>query len=187
MDDASGTNKIAITGATVSTYTLVTADEGKFIKFEVTPHAASGTLAGAPTSSSAAGPVLSAAGIAYSFPKNCGDNQNMRVEGQIRCNSILLHDWLLSQNGAATLPPDYVFSKENGYKLPELDSVARFIENMGHLPEVPSAAEMQKEGLDLTQFNMVLLKKIEELTLYTIELKKRLDKEEMKLKVLESK
>lgn len=45
----------------------------------------------------------------------------------------------------------------------------KFIEKNNHLPEVPSAAEMKRDGVDISEMNMTLLKKVEELTLYLIE------------------
>jgi hypothetical protein len=67
--------------------------------------------------------------------------------------------------------PDYVF--EPTYHLSPLDSIKTYIDKNKHLPEVPSAKEMEKNGVNLGEMNMLLLKKIEELTLYVIELKKR--------------
>lgn len=66
--------------------------------------------------------------------------------------------------------PDYVF--EPSYKLPLLEETEAFIKENHHLPEVPSAAEIAKEGMSLNEMNVILLKKVEELTLYMIELKK---------------
>jgi hypothetical protein len=63
--------------------------------------------------------------------------------------------------------PDYVFA--NNYKLKSLQEVEEFIKQNSHLPEIPSAKEIEKNGLMLAEMNMSLLKKIEELTLYTIE------------------
>lgn len=68
---------------------------------------------------------------------------------------------------------DYVF--HDGYKLKSLESVEQFIKLNKHLPEVPSAGEMVKEGNDLAKTDAILLKKIEELTLYVIELKKEIN------------
>lgn len=65
--------------------------------------------------------------------------------------------------------PDYVFSKE--YDLKPLSEVADYIEVNQHLPEVPSALEVEESGQNLGEMNAILLKKIEELTLYMIELK----------------
>jgi len=66
--------------------------------------------------------------------------------------------------------PDYVFKSE--YKLRPLSEVESFIKVNSHLPEVPSEAEVKKNGLELGEMSTTLLKKIEELTLYMIEIKK---------------
>ncbi|MCV9930943.1 hypothetical protein OIU80_01480 [Flavobacterium sp. LS1R47] len=68
--------------------------------------------------------------------------------------------------------PDYVFA--NNYKLKSLQEVEEFIKQNSHLPEIPSAKEIEKNGLMLAEMNMSLLKKIEELTLYTIEQNKKI-------------
>ncbi|MES2277546.1 MAG: hypothetical protein V4592_16090 [Bacteroidota bacterium] len=65
--------------------------------------------------------------------------------------------------------PDYVF--EPTYKLPSLAEIKTFVDKNHHLPEIPSAAEMAKNGLDLGDMNTRLLKKVEELTLYLIQQK----------------
>jgi hypothetical protein len=62
--------------------------------------------------------------------------------------------------------PDYVFDLR--YKLRPLSEVEKYIQEHHHLPEVPSAAEVEKNGLDLGDNQAALLKKIEELTLYVI-------------------
>ncbi len=66
--------------------------------------------------------------------------------------------------------PDFVFDKD--YKLKSLESVEAFIKENRHLPEIPSAEEVGKDGVDLVQMDAKLLQKIEELTLYMIEMKK---------------
>ena len=63
--------------------------------------------------------------------------------------------------------PDYVF--ETDYELPKLKDIQSYIAKHKHLPEVPSAKEMEKNGINLSNMNMLLLKKIEELTLHLIE------------------
>ncbi len=65
---------------------------------------------------------------------------------------------------------DHVFHKN--YPLMPLQQVEQFIQQNGHLPGVPSASEVVKEGIDLAKMNAKLLEKIEELTLYIIQLKK---------------
>jgi uncharacterized coiled-coil protein SlyX len=71
--------------------------------------------------------------------------------------------------------PDYVFSKQ--YKLPSLREVESFIEQNNHLPGIPSAAEVEKKGIDVAGNQAALLKKIEELTLYVIEQEKLIQKQ----------
>ena len=68
---------------------------------------------------------------------------------------------------------DYVFDKT--YKLASLQSVEKYIAQNNHLPDVPSAATVAKSGIDLGDNQAVLLKKIEELTLYVIKLQKEID------------
>ena len=70
--------------------------------------------------------------------------------------------------------PDYVF--EPNFKLRSLAELEFFIKQNKHLPEVPSAAEVEQNGLDLGNSQAVLLKKIEELTLYMIEMNKKIGK-----------
>ena len=70
--------------------------------------------------------------------------------------------------------PDYVFN--SGYELPTLKETEQFINTNKHLPGVPSAAIIEKEGLDLGDGQAVLLKKIEELTLHLIEMDKKIEK-----------
>ena len=67
---------------------------------------------------------------------------------------------------------DYVF--DENYKLPPLSEVEKYINEFGHLPEVPSEETVLREGIYLGQTDALLLKKIEELTLYVIQLEKDL-------------
>ncbi|MBS1580924.1 MAG: SprB repeat-containing protein [Bacteroidetes bacterium] len=68
--------------------------------------------------------------------------------------------------------PDFVFTPE--YQLRPLREVEQFIKTHGHLPDVPSAQEAETAGVDLVKSNQMLLQKVEELTLYIIELEKRM-------------
>jgi len=74
--------------------------------------------------------------------------------------------------------PDYVLAKD--YKLPTLSEVEQFIAENQHLPNVPSAAEVEADGINLGEMNVILLQKIEELTLYIIQMEKRLSELESK-------
>lgn len=67
--------------------------------------------------------------------------------------------------------PDYVF--EPDYKLLSLEQIQQYIQQNKHLPEVPSAKEMEQNGISVSDMNMLLLKKVEELTLHVIELSNR--------------
>ena len=67
--------------------------------------------------------------------------------------------------------PDYVF--DSTYQLAPLSRVESFIQKNKHLPDIPSAAEVKKEGLDLGDNQAALLRKIEELTLYAIDQQKQ--------------
>lgn len=78
--------------------------------------------------------------------------------------------------------PDYVFNE--GYKLPNLKEVEQFTKENKHLPEIPSAKEIEKEGQDIGDMNRLLLKKVEELTLYVIELKKDNERQDLEIKKL---
>lgn len=91
----------------------------------------------------------------------------LSVNGNIRAREIKVEN---------TNWPDYVFTA--GHKLRSLPEVERFISDNQHLPEVPSAEEVREKGINLGEINAVLLKKIEELTLYLIEK----DKEDKALK-----
>jgi len=76
-----------------------------------------------------------------------------------------------------TVPPDFVFEKyykgestlKSDYTMPTLEEVAAFTKENHHLPEVPSAKEIQNNGMQISEMTSLLLQKIEELTLYTIE------------------
>jgi len=84
----------------------------------------------------------------------------LAVKGKIRAEEIKV------ETGWA----DYVFKKE--YNLPSLEEVEEHIKEKGHLINIPSAKEVEENGIELGEMNKLLLEKIEELTLYVIELKK---------------
>ncbi|MBJ7883086.1 fibronectin type III domain-containing protein, partial [Gelidibacter salicanalis] len=68
--------------------------------------------------------------------------------------------------------PDYVFLKE--YRLPSLEEVESHILNKGHLIDLPSARNIKLKGIDLGEMDALLLKKIEELTLYILQQEKKI-------------
>ena len=80
--------------------------------------------------------------------------------------------------------PDYVFTPT--YQLRTLPSLEEFIKKHGHLPNLPTAKAVKENGIELGDISSKLLEKIEELTLYIIELKKDNDKIREELKSLKS-
>lgn len=78
---------------------------------------------------------------------------------------------------------DFVFEKN--YKLPSLKEVEQFIDANGHLPEIPSAKEVENNGIDVGKMESKLLQKIEELTLYIIEMKKESEAQKLKITTME--
>jgi len=69
--------------------------------------------------------------------------------------------------------PDFVFEKD--YRLPSLSEVEKEITENKHLSGVPSAGDISKDGIDVGEMNRILLQKVEELTLYIIDLQKQID------------
>ena len=78
---------------------------------------------------------------------------------------------------------DYVFNKD--YKLKPLSEVEKFIKENGHLPNVPSAAQVKDEGIEIGNMATIQQEKIEELTLYIIEQSKEIEKLKTQVKEIE--
>ncbi|WP_278552132.1 hypothetical protein [Elizabethkingia bruuniana] len=96
-------------------------------------------------------------------------NGNALLDGKLEAKEIKV---------TTTPTADFVF--EDSYQLPNLESVEKHIKEKKHLPEIASASEMQKEGVNIGDFQIKLLQKIEELTLYSIE-QNKLNKEQSEL------
>ena len=88
-------------------------------------------------------------------------NSILTVNGKIYAEEIEVVQQVL---------PDYVFEKD--YSLMTLKELENYIDSCKHLPEVPSAVFVKNNGLQLGEFNTLLLKKVEELTLYLIQIEK---------------
>lgn len=99
------------------------------------------------------------------------NNGNVAVSGKLEATEVKV-----TQGPTA----DFVF--EEDYDLPKLEDVEKHIKEKKHLPEIASAKEMEKEGVNLGEFQIKLLQKIEELTLYSIEQNKlnKIQSEEIK-------
>jgi hypothetical protein len=86
--------------------------------------------------------------------------EKLSVNGNIRSKKIIV---------SASPWPDYVFN--TNYDLPALDSVEQYIRQYKHLSDIPDAGTVAKEGLDVGEMQKQIVKKLEEITLYLIELK----------------
>jgi hypothetical protein len=99
----------------------------------------------------------------------------LNVNGTIRSTEVIV------ESGWA----DYVFGDD--YQLSPLHVVEKFIECNGHLPNVPTAAEIKENGLKLSEMQTKMMEKIEELTLYIIDQEKRIDKLSKEINQLKNK
>lgn len=98
-------------------------------------------------------------GIGLDFP-----TYKFEVNGTMRAKELIIE---------TTGWPDYVFEKE--YKSLSLDELDRFIKEHHHLPNIPSARQMEETGIAVGNMQKKMMEKIEELTLYVIQLKKEID------------
>lgn len=80
---------------------------------------------------------------------------------------------------------DFVFKK--GYALRPLNEVHSYIKDNGHLPEIPSEEEVKKNGMNISEMQVKLLQKVEELTLYAIDQQKRIEELEKELRQVKNK
>ena len=85
----------------------------------------------------------------------------------------ITHDGHIKVGGTQLNVPDYVF--EEDYELMSLEDLDAYVKEQHHLPDVPSEATIKAEGLNVTKTQMLLLKKIEELTLYTIQQQEQIE------------
>lgn len=107
-------------------------------------------------------------------------DEKLTVKGKIHAEEVRVD---------LNVPPDYVFQKyftgtsslKADYKMLNLKEIEAYVKKNHHLPDVPSAKEIQKEGLHLKEMSAILLQKIEELTLYTIQQQKIIEKLEKKV------
>jgi hypothetical protein len=100
------------------------------------------------------------------------NNYTLAVNGSIGAKDVRVEK-------TSTTWPDYVFDTK--YELPSLTDVAAYINTNKHLPEVPSAEEVEKNGHSLGDMDAILLKKVEELTLYIIKQQQEIDTLKKKL------
>ena len=113
--------------------------------------------------------------------------ERMRIQrnGSISIGTVATGNYKLAVDGSigarevnvnATSWSDYVFDAD--YKLLPLTEIEKFIAAHHHLPEVPSATEVEEKGINVGEMNALLLKKIEELTLHIIAQEKRMNEQD---------
>lgn len=104
-------------------------------------------------------------------------DQKLTVNGTIHSSEVKVD---------TSIPvPDYVF--DSTYKLTDLPTLQNYLNKYHHLPEIPSASQIQKEGLKLGEMNTLLLKKVEELTLYLLEKDKQVSNQQKEIDELKEK
>lgn len=89
----------------------------------------------------------------------------LAVTGKIICEEVKVK--------LSTAWPDYVFNED--YKLPALSDIEKFIQQNKRLPNIPSASEVAKNGIEVGDIQKRMMEKIEELTLYIIDMQKQID------------
>ena len=122
---------------------------------------------------------------AFTMTNTITNTENFVIwgNGVVNAKKIWAEGLTILATAIGTHWPDYVFEKS--YTLKPLEEVEAFVNENKHLPEVPSAKEIEAEGIDAAKMDAALLKKIEELTLYMIEMNKtinELKKENQSLK-----
>jgi hypothetical protein len=120
---------------------------------------------------------------------NTASIERMRISsnGNVGIGTTNSQGYMLAVNGTAIATsmtvkayanwPDYVFKKD--YQLPSLTDVKTYIDQNHHLPEIPTEAQIAKDGLNLGDMDKLLVKKVEELTLYLIEKDKKEKEQEI--------
>jgi hypothetical protein len=107
--------------------------------------------------------------LSSGLPQNC----MLSVAGAVQAKEVVVDTgW-----------SDYVFAPD--YRLVPLSDVAAYVRKNGHLPEIPSAKQVQEEGVNLGEMQSKLLAKIEELTLHMIEAEERADRLESQNRMLQ--
>jgi hypothetical protein len=98
-----------------------------------------------------------------------GNSARIATGYQLSVDGKIMAEEVMVQNSVSW--PDYVFASD--YKLMPLSELERSIQQNKHLPNIPAAAEVEKNGIMLGDMNRKLMEKVEELTLYIIDLNKK--------------
>ena len=173
----SGSNNIVIGYNNISSYDLVNVNNNIYIGNNISP------INSQPNNELNIGNwifgdngKISIGGRANFTCADCTD-YSLFVKNGIKAEKVKVD--IASANGWA----DYVF--KNDYQLKTLEEVEKHINEKGHLPNVPSAQEVAKNGINVAEMDAKLLEKIEELTLYSIEQNKKIKELNEKILKLE--
>lgn len=109
---------------------------------------------------------------------------SIKASGSLSVSSASINGTLTANRVTVNVGsfPDYVF--EDDYKLQPLSEVEKFIKENKHLPKVPSAKEVEQNGMNVGELNVLMMEKIEELTLHLIEQQKRLEQQAQEIEML---
>ncbi len=122
-------------------------------------------------------------GSANTDPAIIVRNQYDTIHFRVRTNGYVEARDVLVKTGQ--IMPDYVFEKD--YKYRSLEQLEEFINTNKHLPDVPSAADVKNGGLNVVEMDAALLRKVEEQTLYIIDLQKQITAMQKEIELLKSK
>jgi trimeric autotransporter adhesin len=103
--------------------------------------------------------------------------ESLEVVGNIKLSGGIYYN-------PAIVAPDYVFDKD--YKLMPVEELEKYLAAEKHLPKIPSAQEIKEKGLEMSRFQMSLLEKVEELTLYVVQQKKAIDAKDAEISAMKS-
>ncbi|MGZ4054454.1 MAG: hypothetical protein ACXVDZ_10575 [Bacteroidia bacterium] len=121
--------------------------------------------------------TTSVSGLGMKVEVNSGTNQAIVVENSGTINFKLLGNgrmYAREVNVQLGTFPDYVFS--NNYNLLNINELSDYVKKNNHLPNIPSAEEVKKDGIGVGELQLKLLEKVEELTLYVIDQNEKLKK-----------
>jgi hypothetical protein len=110
-------------------------------------------------------------------PPTVHNDASLSVDGKVICRDF----YVLSN----AVWPDYVFANE--YKLPSLKDVQSFYNANKHLPGVPTAKEIEEKGININEMSTIQMQKIEELTIYLVQLKEEVEQLKKENELLKNK
>lgn len=163
IEDRSDYGRFRMTGETGGTTNLMVLDKTQTEIFKVNDDGNNNTVLSLPKTNS----YLCIGTINYT---DGAELYKLSVKGKVRAEEVKVY----------TTWADYVFNKN--YNLKPLNEVESFIDSNGHLPNVPSGNEIEKDGLKLGEMAKIQQEKIEELTLYLIQQNKEIQELKVQMK-----